>query len=375
MENKKRTLIQNKKFLDTEHLYNNNQKINKNQLYSSFNNLAVIGEKISNKEIQQMSNKNNIINFIKQKKRFCIENSFDNRGTREFLASKEVAMRVIQLNDEIIEEQNKNNLTNKNLLNLNFLDVDLQNKIKRNKSSKAAGKRNIIPRKSKKTNKKIVSDNHLIKLGNKNTKKQKKNKKQKSENISKQNSSTLIANIEKGNDNVKIFEKVSNDSQTNIYKLFIEHANEPEENFNKILQKELKKVEILKNSKITEQKKSASGKNLKLRPKRFKSVAFLKKREAQSIFQFSEKNKNLMKNDSIDISSISGGNNSESLRKKKIKRSYGSIQMNNRQIKAKIKTKINKGRFNDKYNNNKIRNKFEINSDKDSIISILSDLM
>ena len=53
--------------------------------------------------------------------------------------------------------------------------------------------------------------------------------------------------------------------------------------------------------------------------------------------------------------------------KKKIKRKCGSIQINSNQIKAKIKKKMNKGIFNDKYNN--------FNSDKDSIISILSDLM
>ena len=374
--NQKQPLIQNKKFLCTD-VYNNKKKIIKNQKYSSFNNLATINGKVSNENFPQISNTNNIINFIKQKKRFFIENSFDNKGTREFLASKEVAMRVIKLNDEIIEEQKNNHLTNKNLLKLNFINADenenLPNNIKRNKSSKTAGKRNNIPRKSKKTNKKVVSDNQLIKLENKKTKKSKKNKKQKSEKECKQNNNSLIENSNKCSDNIKniIFDKASNDSQSNIYKLFIDHANEPDENFNKILKKELKKVENLKNNKKTEQKKSESTKNLKLRPKRFNSVAFLKKRENQNIFKFSEINKNLMKNDDIDVSSISGGNNGDSLRKKKIKRTYGSIQINNKQIKENIRKKINKGRINDKYNNNKI----EINSDKESIISILSDLM
>ena len=374
--NQKQPLIQNKKFLCTD-VYNNKKKIIKNQKYSSFNNLATINGKVSNENFPQISNTNNIINFIKQKKRFFIENSFDNKGTREFLASKEVAMRVIKLNDEIIEEQKNNHLTNKNLLKLNFINADenenLPNNIKRNKSSKTAGKRNNIPRKSKKTNKKVVSDHQLIKLENKKTKKSKKNKKQKSEKECKQNNNSLIENSNKCSDNIKniIFDKASNDSQSNIYKLFIDHANEPDENFNKILKKELKKVENLKNNKKTEQKKSESTKNLKLRPKRFNSVAFLKKRENQNIFKFSEINKNLMKNDDIDVSSISGGNNGDSLRKKKIKRTYGSIQINNKQIKENIRKKINKGRINDKYNNNKI----EINSDKESIISILSDLM
>ena len=140
-----------------------------------------------------------------------------------------------------------------------------------------------------------------------------------------------------------------------------------------MLKKELKKVEHLKNHK-NKDKKNESKKGLKLQPKRFNSVVFLKKRKTQSIFQFSEINRNLMKNDNIEISSISGESNCD-LNKKKIKRKYGSIQINSRQIKAKIKKKMKKGKFDDKNNNNKIINKIDINSDKDSIISILSDLM
>ena len=58
----------------------------------------------------------NVIDFIKQKNKFFIENSFDSRGTREFLASKEVAMRVIKLDDEIKPENTRRkSKTNKNL--------------------------------------------------------------------------------------------------------------------------------------------------------------------------------------------------------------------------------------------------------------------
>ena len=55
--------------------------------------------------------------------------------------------------------------------------------------------------------------------------------------------------------------------------------------------------------------------------------------------------------------------------KKKIKRQYGSIQMNDNKIKERIKQKINKVK-----DENEKKNE-EIISDKDSIISILSDLM
>ena len=69
---------------------------------SSNNNLTLFS-KVDSKHDQQPKNIN-VVDFIKQKKKFIIENSFDINGTREFLASKEVAMRVIKLNDEIIEE-------------------------------------------------------------------------------------------------------------------------------------------------------------------------------------------------------------------------------------------------------------------------------
>ena len=380
--NERQSLVQNNKFLGTDVCQNNNnKKTNKNQNYSSINDLLIIREKSPNKEIQQqISNNNNIINFIKQKNKFYIENSFDNKGAIEFLASKEVAMRVIKLNDEIIEEQKNNNLTNKNPIKMHFLDTDedLRKNYKKNKSSKVEGKKTISPRKSRKTNKKRVSDNQIIKLGNtkiKKHKKDKKDKKVKIENKGKHNSITLIENnnkdIDKGN--IIIFDNANNDSQSDIYKFIIDNANEPEENFDKMLKKELKKVEHLKNHK-NKDKKNESKKGLKLQPKRFNSVVFLKKRKTQSIFQFSEINRNLMKNDNIEISSISGESNCD-LNKKKIKRKYGSIQINSRQIKAKIKKKMKKGKFDDKNNNNKIINKIDINSDKDSIISILSDLM
>ena len=72
--------------------------------------------------LNQSTKKNiNIIEFIKQKKRFILENAFDLKGTREFLASKEVAMRVIKLNDEIIED-NK----------INYEDSDIKDKYNTN---------------------------------------------------------------------------------------------------------------------------------------------------------------------------------------------------------------------------------------------------
>jgi hypothetical protein len=167
---------------------------------------------------------------------------------------------------------------------------------------------------------------------------------------------------------------VSNDSHSNIYKFFIDNANEPEENFHKKLQKELKKVENLKkNNNSKPKRKSISRKDIEFKPKSLNSVIFQKNKDTQSVFMFSEKNKNLMKNDDINISSIGEKNNIDSPKNnsisKKEKRTYGSIQFNNKQIKEKIKKKITKDINNDEICKN------VINSDKDSIISILSDLM
>ena len=374
---KKRSL-----FSEVDNIQN---KLVNHQKYSSYNNLSLIGNNLINKESPPKSPKNkkkknlNLINFIKQKKKFFIENSFDNKGTREFLASKEIAMRVIKLDDEIIDKninkkKNKNkNLTNKDIIKLEFMDIDdnTYNNLENHKSSKAAGKRTISPRKSRKTSKRIISQKDILKIENKKTKKSKKSKKTKN---LKNNNNSLIANTNQNSDkkNFIIFDKESNDSHSNIYKFFIDNANEPEENFQKKLKKELKKVENIKNK-----KKAISRKDLKLGTNRLNSVSIRKNKDYQSVFRFSEISKNLMINDDINVSSIDENNDSlgNKTNKKKVKRSFGSVQYNNKQIKERIKKKISKDIYDDKDNNNKIKSKIEINSDKDSIISILSDLM
>ena len=377
--NNKNSLIKNRSlFSETDNIQNQLIKNHQNnQRYCSFNNLTNLGNKFNKESPIKLQNKNknlNIINFIKQKKRFFIENSFDNKGTREFLASKEIAMRVIKLDDEIIDKNKNKNKTNKNLQNMNFMDFDenTYNNLKNHRSSKAAaGRRTISPRKSRNNNNKIISQKEILKIDHKKTKKSKKPRKSKKE---ENNKNSLILNSKKNSskENCIIFDKASNDSHSNIYKFFIDNANEPEENFHKKLQKELKKVENLKkNNNNKPKRKSISRKDIEFKPKSLNS--FQKNKDTQSAFMFSEKNKNLMKNDDINISSIGEKNNIDSPKNnsisKKEKRTYGSVQFNNKQIKEKIKKKITKD-----INNDEIR-KNVINSDKDSIISILSDLM
>ena len=96
-----------------------------------------------------------------------------------------------------------------------------------------------------------------------------------------------------------------------------------------------------------------------------------KNREIKSVFMFSEINKNLMKKDDLELSSIgeerkNGQNKNELNNNKKI---YGTNKINNEKINDKFDKNIN----NEK--ENIIVGKEDEHSDKDSIISILSDLI
>ena len=397
------TEIKKNSIIKKRSLFNYNQPINnniiKNVKYSSQNNLSLLPRKDFN--LKHSSKKRlNIIDFIKQKNKFFIENSFDVNGTREFLASKEVAMRTIKLNDEIIDVNTnilvtKNNYTNKNLIKL---DYNFKEENKR-KSMKTAGNNTISPRKSRKSHK-IRIDKELIletKVGSpKKSKKSKKSKKisksskkiknKEIKSVNKENSSNLDSDSSNNNKkeknkhkNKNIFEKGDRDSLSNLYKFFIDNANEPEDNFNKKLKKELKKVEKMNNN-INEKvrKKSINKTNInKKKAKRINSVIIQKKRKDQSAFLFSEITKNLMKNDDLSLSSIGNSSmndlNNNKANKKVVKRKFSSIQINNRKIKEKLQEKMIKDKDNQK--NILIVDKNESNSDKESIISILSDLM
>ena len=339
----------------------------------------------------------NVIDFIKQKNKFFIENSFDSRGTREFLASKEVAMRVIKLDDEIKPENTRRkSKTNKNLFFMKGNENENENLTKKKPSHKTT----MSPRKSRKSHNKKMNKEFNLEIKEYTAKKSKKlakNSKKSKDKTSFAEADNDSSNLDSKsiNSNKKkdiIFDKLSNDSQSQIYKFFIDNANEPDENFQKKLQKELKKVENLKQNKEKEKdkekdkdkkpkdkRKSVSRKDIHLkRPKRTNSLIVKNPRETQSIFMFSEINKNLMVNDDIEVSSIGEKKNkclspNIKLNKRNLKREYCSIQINNRKIKERIQQKMS-GDI-EKEKNYDTTSKVEINSDKDSIISILSDLM
>ena len=340
----------------------------------------------------------NPIDFIKQKKKFFIENSFDVRGTREFLASKEVAMRIIKLNDEIKPEKEDRIIskTNKDLEYLNYLNgYENENYEEIKKKTKTVRKNTMSPRKSRKGHHKKMNKEfnlEIKEISKKKTKKMKKSSKKtkdKSNDVeNKFDSSALDSNSNNSEEKKNVInDKLSNDSHQNIYRFFIDNANEPEDNFQKKLKKELKKVENLKPSKDKNKngklkRKSLSRKDLEYkRPNKMNNVSTEKKREVQSIFMFSEINKKLMVNDDLELSSIDENNKNiqsptnNKVNKKNINKNYASIQMNNKKIKERIQERMSYDSKEEKENIYKTTSKLEINSDKESIISILSDLM
>ena len=372
--------------LKNRSLFNESKK-KKNNLRKksiSLNSLTIITK--NKRIIDEKPNKAlNIIEFIKQKKKFVIENTFDVKGTREFLASKEVAMRAIKLNDEIEIKNIKEKIysvTNKNLMEL---DAICSPKNRKHKSTKAAGKGTISPRKLRKNEKrKYFEENNNE---DKENKKLRKNSKKKKDKIS-NNSSNIESNSDSKKDKNNIMDKEDNDNygEDEIYKFFIDNANEPDDNFQKKYKKEIKKFQSFKNVRKEEgenrkHSKYQSKKDLHYkRPRRLNSVVIPNTKPTKSQFLFSEVNKNKMKEDDINVSSIDDSVKAcaspKKANKKKVKRHFGSLQINNKQIKEKF-YKFDDKKINEnlKEDNESKEGIIEIKSDQDSLISILSDLM
>ena len=369
------------------------RKINNKRRYYSNSNLSLMKYKIKNRSKNLCLN---VIDFIKKKNRFFIEDSFDIRGTREFLASKEVAMRKIKLNDEIEPEKEDRIIskTNKNLENLKFMNGN-ENKYfeKIKKSGNISSNNTISPRKTKRIHNKNMNkefNSEIKEISNKKSKKIKnssKNTKYKT-NTAKSKVDSSILDLYSNNSNKKeniIFHKLSNDSHSKIYKLFIDNTNEPDEHFHKKLKKELNKVENSKQKKDKDKNGNIKRKSLSRKDLNYKSpevMNCLKYRDTQSIFMFSELNKQLMMNDGLEISSIGEHNNiniqstpNNKFNKKNLKKVYSSIKMNNKRIKKRIQEKMTYDLKEEKEKIYNILYKKELKSDKDSIMSILSDLM
>ncbi len=291
--------------------------------------------------LNQSTKKNvNVIDFIKQKNRFIIENVFDLKGTREFLASKEVAMRVIKLNDEIIEDDK-----------IDYEDSDIRDKYNTNIDSnlgdhkkKVKKKISTIPIKSKySSNKEIFLDLDSMKV-------KKEFKKIKDKMSLKESKNNLSQKSKTKRKKSKKSKNESSEYQDNI--------NSPKKKNNN----------NIGGANLTSQKKDSSS--------------FLpRQKQTQSQFMFSEINKKLMADDEINLSGISNKNLSpKSKFKSKMKDGINQTEINNfnnfKIFNEKVKNQIDEEIIEEDRSKNEDKvDIFQLNSEKESLISILSDLM
>ena len=311
----------------------------KSHQHVSTNNLTIVSK--NDCKSNQPTKELNVVNFIKQKKKFILENSFDIKGTRKFLASKEVAMRVIKLNDEIIEEDKKieDDFGVPGIYDTNVGD-DYAN-IK-NASKKIAG---VQVKNKFRSNKDIFFDMDL--------------KKFKKELITikdgiKESKNDLI-HKKKSKKKLKKNTKESSDKQVTP----LSHKKKIDDNF---LKKDFSPKKMLSSSGLP-----------------------LQKRE-ESQFLFSELNKKLMADEGLNLSGISGKNISPKINKNSLQNDVFFTDIKNSQFKARYIKKItediyeedknlNKGNEQKENNGTALPAPIPINSDKESLISILSDLM
>ena len=333
---------------------------NKTNIASTLNstNNTKINSNTSSKKIETP------LDFIKQKNKFKIHDLFDVKGTKDFLASKEDAMKEIQLEDEIINEKDTNN---KKIINTicSTLDSKIGSCIKEKNSKKKKLKKDLF-------NSKITNNDNKNQANNEIKKTKKKDKIIKSENNSDNNSSS--------DNNILIIDKRTSGSDSNLfYKFIIDNANESDDKFNEKLEKIKKKIKNKKKNKNENEnekekaiyKSCTTKKKLSnITPKkkiteieevtRYHSVRGVKK--MNNIFAFSEKAKNLMTNDDdIELSSIGHNCNIKKSSPKKLSK------INNIKV-------INKKEKNNNIIFGEEEKAFINGNKKDSIISILDEL-
>ena len=247
----------------------------------------------------------NIIDFIKQKNKFTIKTFFDEKGSKKFLASKDLAMQKIEITDDIPI------LINKKVAESNLA----ANKKSKNKKVKFKNDKNFSNN---------IMDNDI-----------ENNNNIQSANISINNN---FCNSEK---NI-IKSKYTNDNKTNDNKSI------------KTFHKKLKIEETKKNKKV-KNKKNKIYKSLTNKKNKYNN--------GKNPFFFSKAAKKLMKIDGLNISGIDG--KEEYITDKKI---IKTIRTYNNSMKKEINKK------NILYEDT-IKNDINMNSDKESLINLLSNFM
>ena len=383
-----------------------NSNPNLSRKLSTINNKQSIPIKSSKKNL-------NVIEFIKDKNKFYIKNFFDEYGAEKFLKSKEIALMEIKLNDEINCVNNKKNnfnLIKKSLKlrkssNINENSIYIINKssnenrgeysIKINRSSNLNIDENSLKFTNKSGNEDGNENGRTITIKSANLEdnndkddkynispnirrgntivQNKKNKKEKKIRKNKTDKKKLkkknIDNLYNNNMNIKAKDKKSNSHDSNsshhLYKFIIDNVNESEDKFNEKLEKEIKKFKTKRlNSKkynnyaktITNKKSANEDKPKNLRQ------SMTNKGIRRSIFDFSQNAKALMESNDFEISSIN-----DRTRQNKNESKFFKI------LESRKKEINNKGTFvyEKKDNNDNI----EINSEHQSLMSILSCLM
>lgn len=293
-------LTSEKKLKNKNTSYNNaniptapHQKASNLSTVSAINNTKINSNDIS-KKIETP------IDFIKQKKNFNIHTLFDIAGTKDFLESKAIAMEEIQLEDEILNDKKEDNIKIFNSIT-SAINNKNNGKTKEKKSKK---------RRSVECN---IKDNNIVPKNNHNTEIKKAcTKKFKKSKYKNNDESDNDSNDDKKNNNILIIDKLNSDDSKDsnyIYKFIIDNANESDDKFQEKLEKVIKKVE--KNNKKQKEQSTfkfiSSNKKSEKEIIRYNSAKALKKNNNNQ-FMFSEKAKNLMTNDGLDVSSIDSNN-------------------------------------------------------------------
>ena len=283
-----------------------------------------------------------LLDFIKQKKKFNLDNIFDVNGAKDFLSSKEKAMIEIKLDDEIMHKKKKKNST---VITKKSSAIELKNegdiKSKNSINKKAA---TIISKEDK---------NNKNNFKKENRKKYTDSKYKNKEN----NNNNQGSKIDNDNNNILIIDELNQHSKESnfFYKFIIDNANDSEDEFQKKLEKILTNVENKRRKNKNERKTVKDKKSVVDENNneifRSNSVKNLKKRG--NIFIYSEKTKNLMENEDIDISSI--GDDAQNIHKISSMKNNVKIDKNNIFFGEKEK-------------------KFIEDDKKDSLVSFLNEL-
>jgi hypothetical protein len=336
----------------------------KNSSFYNANSLIVTQEKsLTNSIVSQKNyiNKNdkiiqkkieNPIEFIKQKKKYFLQDFFDVKGTKDFIASKEQALEEIKLNDEILfEDKRKKIRKNKKVV----LDTSNRN-IKEPLKNKKRRKRRAMS---------CIYEHIDIEDKKFNKRKKISNSKKKIESNIYDNRNYKIKESENNNDNnVFIIDNKINESKDSkdsnyIYKFIIDNANESDEKFNKKFEKVIEKYEKKNKKEIpistvfTNKEKFRAEEMVKYKSTLFYNTVINK----DNNFDFSAKTKGLMVNDDLSVSAISNAYNVSN---------NGKINKKNNKLSRKKERRRSQIIFSEK-----VRRFLN----DDSIISVLDDLI